>query len=68
VLSVFDLGRFVVAEFGRLVILLLLILLITLEGVTSLGRRELAADERDGSVADLGVTLSRSEYFSGAYL
>jgi hypothetical protein len=23
---------------------------------------------RDGSVADLGVTLSRSEYFSGAYL
>ncbi len=67
-LSVFDLGRFVVAEFGRLVILLLLMLLITLEGVTSLGRREFAADERDGSVADLGVTLSRSEYFSGAYL
>jgi hypothetical protein len=68
VLSVFDLGRFVVAEFGRLDILLLLMLLIAFEAVTSLGRRELTADERDGSVADLGVTLSRSEYFSGAYL
>ena len=67
-LSVFDLGRLVVAEFGRLIILLLLMLLIAFDVVTSLGRRELAADERDGSVADLGVTLSRSEYFSGVYL
>jgi hypothetical protein len=75
VLTVFDLGRFV-AELGRLIALLLplftLLTLLTLlllwtVVATSLGRREVAVD-RDGSVAERGVTLSRSEYFSGAYL
>ena len=61
VLTVFDLGRLRMAEFGRDAETDLL-------GVgTSLGRRD-AFPARDGSVADLGVTLSRSEYFSGAYL
>jgi len=64
VLTVFDLGLLIVAEFGRAAETDLLGWL----GVaTSLGRRELLT-VRDGRVADLGVTLSRSEYFSGAYL
>ena len=58
---VFDLGL-LMAEFGRLWVLLEFKF-----DPTSLIHLDAVLDD-DGSVADLGVTLSLSEYFSGAYL
>ena len=64
VLTVFDLGLLIWADIGLVADTGLFVWL----GVgTSLWRREPFV-ARDGNVADLGVTLSRSEYFSGAYL
>ncbi len=58
---VFDLGL-LMAELGRIWVLLEFKFV-----PTSLVRLD-AVLEDDGNVADLGVTLSLSEYLSGAYL